>query len=182
MLIPIHTLKSTAVKVAQVTTVFLLVLGGAVHVLARDTGPIKTVVSWMGEPERRLHSQIGDLQAADAAPGTSSSRKSASSWESRQFGIGEWNAITTFHVVDGRVKRMLQEALAPTKFCNEASDWGGTGLTLNQELGVAPMVYTPTFVSGLWQQAALWHANRVAVVLYRTLTPDGECRVRMSIQ
>lgn len=155
----------------------------ATNSVAQERGGQTTeVLEWLGEPERRLHSKIADLVKVEFEAGGMRRSKSSATFESQQFAVGDWSATTTFHVVDGRVKRLQQEAVTPLEFCDEASNWGVIGLELRNELGVDPMVYVPTYVSGLWQQAALWHANRMTVVLYRTLAIDGECRVRMSAQ
>lgn len=147
-----------------------------------NLGQSMTAIEWLGEPERRLHAHIADLLEVETAAVGQPNSKRTTTWESQQFRIGDWNATTTFHVVDGRVKRMLQEAVAPQQFCAESSDWGPVGLELREALDAAPMVYAPTMVSGVWQQAALWHVKRLTVVLYRTLVVDGECRVRMTVQ
>jgi hypothetical protein len=176
-------LPTVSVRAAQVFGLAVLLLSNAADAGARESqAQLGSALGWLGEPERRLHSQIGDLvqlESQTLAPGPT---KNTSTWESQQLGVGDWDATTTFHVVDGRVKRLMQEAIAPLQYCDERMDWGEVGRKLSQELGTEPMVYAPTMVSGLWQQAALWHANRMTVVVYRTLTVGGECRTRMSIQ
>ncbi len=140
-------------------------------------------VTWVGEVERQLHRTIGDLEK-NSAPEIADrkSPKSPAHWRSVLFRVGEWEGSTVFQVVNGRVKRVEQQAAAPLRFCDPESDWGMVGQQLTESLGVEPMVYAPMDLSGSRQQAALWHRKPHTVVVYRTLNLEGECQVRVTMQ
>lgn len=160
-----------------------LLLTGAMAVPAQETGLNSAdAVGWVGEVERRLHTTIGDLEK-DALPDEGSKlSKSPTHWRSHFIRVGEWEGRTVFQVVNGRVKRVEQQATAPLPFCDPVSDWGMLGQQLTHALAVDPMVYAPMDLSGTRQQAALWHRKPQTVVVYRTLNPEGECQVRVTMQ
>jgi hypothetical protein len=139
-------------------------------------------VAWVGEVERRLHTTIGDLEKESATQEGGKANKSPTHWRSQFVRVGEWEGRTVFQVVNGRVKRVEQQASAPLRFCDPESDWGMVGQQLSESLGVEPMVYAPMDLSGSRQQAALWHRKPHTVVVYRTLNLEGECQVRVTMQ
>lgn len=144
--------------------------------------PEAAAVDWLGASHKRLRAAISDLLALEQNEGASVRGKKVSAWESGQLRAGGWSARTVFAVVQGRVKRIEQNADAPVAYCDEGAGWGDLGRDLELATGAAPVVYAPTFATGAWQQAALWHSRKATVVVYRTLVAEAQCQVRVSIQ
>lgn len=177
-----HKIRSVSRGLCFIGISGILVFGVGSALADQTDGNFNSALFWLGDTESRLHSQIGDLLEVEMQANGPQAGRNSSMWETHKFAMGSWSATTTFFVVDGRVKRLSQEAMGPADFCSINADWGQVGSVLSNELDVEPMVYAPTSAAGKWQQAALWHVKRVTAVLYRTFTEDGGCQVRLTAQ